>query len=145
MLGLEKVRNIIGSILMQAIKKSLAELTSQKEKISAKLQGAIEQITTEVGKAENEAKELRQTKLQSQKYQRNWGLQNNFNEISAKSQSEPFSLPNDLSSDAIEKLIPKVRTFLRKCKKKEKVRWRGRITKRTRGRDPTEIGFREAP
>ena len=121
LLGLETVRNIIGSIPMQEIKKSLAELTSQRETIINRLQGAIDQITTDVGKFENEAKKAgidvdqismveisnRLTKLQSK-----------FNEIAIESQSESFLIPTDFTVDTVSKLIPRMRTFLRNCRKK---------------------------
>lgn len=121
LLGLERVRNIIGSIPMQEIKKSLAELTFQKDKISNKLQGAIEQITDEVGRAENEAKkagiETDQISI-VEISKRLTQLQINFDEIAAESQSEPFFIPTDLTTETVSRLIPKMKTFLRNCRKK---------------------------
>ncbi len=121
LLGLERVRNILGSIPMQAIKKSLTDLTEQKEKMSAKLQGAIEQITKEVTKAEDDAKKAgflpdQFTMVEISK--RLSMLQSNFDKIATESKSEPFSMPVDLDTDVVAKMIPKMRTFMRNCRKK---------------------------
>lgn len=121
LLGLETIRNVIGSIPMQAIKKSLAELTIQREKISAKLQGAIEQITSDLSKAENEAKKIGILPEQitiAEISKKLSGLQNNFSEIAAEIQGEPIIFPSELSPDVVAKLIPKMRQFLRNSTKK---------------------------
>jgi exonuclease SbcC len=121
LLGLERVRNIIGSIPMQAINKSLAELTAKKETMSAKLQGAIEQIADEVGKAENEAKKggVATEQITTVEISKRLAmLQNNINEIAREGQLEPISIPTDLTADEVTKLIHKMRAFLRNSKKR---------------------------
>lgn len=121
LLGLERIRNIIGNIPMQDIKRSLDELTSQREKISIKLQGAIDQITADVSRAENDAKRagIESDQISNVEISKRLNLlQINFNAIAAESQSEPFLIPTDFTPDTISRLIPKMRTFLRNCRKK---------------------------
>lgn len=121
LLGLERVRNITGSIPMQEIKKSLAELTSQKDKISTKLLGAIEQIAADVSRAENEAKRAGIEKDQisiGEISKRLTQLQTHFDAIATENQSEPFFISTDLTTETISRLVPKMKTFLRTCRKK---------------------------
>jgi DNA repair exonuclease SbcCD ATPase subunit len=121
LLGLETVRNIIGSIPMQDIKKSLEELIGQKEKIRTKLQGAIEQITADVAKAESDARKgaITNAQISMSEIENEFGeLQSDLNEIATESQTEPLSLPSDLTTEIVTKLIPKTKTFLRNSRKK---------------------------
>lgn len=121
LLGLEKARDIIGNIPMSKVKKDLDELTNQKEKITAKLQGAIQQISSEVEKAESEAQKegLQDDQLTSSQIS---AMMSDLTQKTAKLATdcriEPPELSAELSTDSVSKTITKVKTFIRQCRKR---------------------------
>ncbi len=121
LLGLEKARDIIGSIPMSKVKTVLGDLTNQKEKITAKLQGAIQQISAEVKKVESEAQ--REGFQDDQLTSSQVGLM--LKDLSQKTatlatdcQLEALELSTEFSTDSVSNSITKVKTFLRQCRKR---------------------------
>ena len=121
LLGLEKARDIIGSIPMSKVKSVIEELTTQRDKITAKLQGAIQQISEEVKKAESEAQKegFQDDQLTSSQVSLMLGeLQGKLNKLSSESQLESPNILLGGSNDAVLKSITRSKTFLRQCRKR---------------------------
>ncbi len=121
LLGLEKARDIIGSIPMSKVKTVLGDLTNQKEKITAKLQGAIQQISADVKKAESEAQKegFQDDQLTSSQVSAMLkDLSQKTAKLATDCQLEVPELSTELDTDSVSNSITKVKTFLRQCRKR---------------------------
>jgi len=120
LLGLERVRDIIGSIPLSKVKSSLDDLTNQKEKITAKLQGAIQQISSEVKKAEDEARKegVPVEQISSAQIGVMLGdLRDKTDKLAGECRLESPEISSEVSTEIVSKLIAKIKAFLRQCRK----------------------------
>ena len=121
LLGLDRIRSVIGSIPMQKINNSLAELTDKRRDMTNKLAGAIDTISAQVAKAENDvlkrgivSDQISILGIQMLVTE----LQRSLNDIATESDVEPILISGDLTTEVIEKLVPKIRTFIRNSRAK---------------------------
>jgi DNA repair exonuclease SbcCD ATPase subunit len=120
LLGLERVRNIIGSIPLSKVKSSVDDLTNQREKITAKLQGAILQIDSEVKKAKDEARKEGFTDEQISSAQIGVmleDLRDKTDKLASECRLESPEISSEVSTEIVSKLITKIKAFLRQCRK----------------------------
>ena len=121
LLGLEKARDILGSIPITKIRTELERLTQQRDKLTAKLEGVIEHIGSEVKKAVSDALKEGFSEDQLTMAEVELLIGELRSEISGLSVGIKLELPEfeaELTTASVTRMLAKAKTFLRESRTK---------------------------